>query len=81
MTWQDWVFSVGQFVLLGALIPSIVSKDKPAIGTSIVYGAVAGTFSFAYLSLGLISSAIAAVFIFSGWMVLVVQKFLIDKKK
>ena len=81
MTWQDWVFSLGQLVLLIALLPSIFSKDKPAIATSLIYGTVAAVFIFTYASLGLWTSSMAAILITSGWLTLVVQKAMVNRKK
>ena len=34
MQWQDWVFSIGGFVVLVSLIPTIRGDQKPALTTS-----------------------------------------------
>jgi hypothetical protein len=51
--WQDIVISAGALILALALWPSILSKDKPALWTSLVTGAVLFVFALTYGSLSL----------------------------
>ena len=53
MVWQDIVLSVGAWIFFIALIPSIKSRDKPAIMTSLPTGIVLVIFALTYATLGL----------------------------
>ena len=80
MIWQDWLISVGTWVILLALLPSIFSKDKPALKTSLLTGTVLAFFAFAYATLNLWTSTISTALISIAWFVLAVQKAIINKK-
>lgn len=48
--WQDLVLTVGNLLFLLALIPSLTSVHKPAVGTSLLTGAVLVSFLIVYAS-------------------------------
>lgn len=80
MSWQDLVFTVGQFIFVFALIPSILGKDKPAFLTSLVTTLILFCFALSYASLNLWGSMIGAFINCFAWGILMVQKYLIDKR-
>ena len=79
MSWQDIIIAVGQWIFLIALLPSIVSKNKPALSTSILTGTVLGVFAFTYATLGFWTSTISTILVSGAWITLAVQKYLLDK--
>ena len=81
MPWQDWVLTIGNIILGAALFPSILSRDKPAILTSLPTGTVLLTFSIAFSSLSLWTSAVAVFIVAVLWYILIIQKIFIDRKK
>jgi hypothetical protein len=74
MHWQEIVLAAGQVAFILALIPSLVSRDKPEIWTSIITGVVALSISVTYFTLHLGLASISAFFNFVFWLVLAVQK-------
>ncbi len=58
-----------------ALLPSLTSKDKPALTTSASTGLLLGLFAVVYVSMGLyfatVSTAIGSVM----WIILAYQKY------
>ena len=74
LAWQDVVISLGGYIFLIALIPSILSKDKPARSTSILSGGVLLVFAFTYATLDLWSSMISTSLLSVGWLFLGWQK-------
>jgi len=75
MSWQDILLSIGQFVFAVALLPSVFSKDKPALSTSLTTGIVLAIFAFTYFTLKLWSAATFAVLVGAIWFILAVQKY------
>lgn len=75
MAWQDIVLSIGQWVFLIALIPSILGKDKPALSTSLMTGSLLIVFAFVYASLFLWVGGVSAFLVGLGWFVLAFQKW------
>ena len=76
MSWQDILLSVGQFVFAVALLPSVFSKDKPALLTSCTTAAVLIIFAFVYSTLQLWSATAFASLVGVMWLILAVQKYL-----
>ena len=72
--WQDIVIGIGSLIFAAALVPSVLSKDKPALWTSITTGIVLAVFTATYASLSLwyatFTTSLAALL----WIVLAVQK-------
>ena len=75
MSWQDIVIGVGAWIFFFALLPSIFSKNKPALPTSIITGSVLASFVVAYASLSLWASAISTSFASAAWFILARQKY------
>ena len=76
MIWQDWAFSIGQWFFLAALMPSIFSKNKPALSTSIFTGIVLVMYVATNASLGLWLAAVSTSMTATAWFVLAAQKIL-----
>ncbi len=81
MQWQDVVISLAQIVAVFSLLPSILSKDKPALTTCVMNFVLVMIISTCLLSLGLWFSSITAYAIAFTWLILVVQKYRIDYRK
>ncbi len=75
MHWQDVVLTIGQIIFIVALFPSILSKDKPALQTSLLTSAVSLSIAVVYLSLAVPFAAISAAMNGTLWLVLAVQKW------
>ena len=75
MVWQDIVLSVGMWIFVIALIPTLRGKEKPALSTSIVTSAVLAVFVLTYATLELWLSTIASAVIAVLWFVLAAQKY------
>lgn len=75
MEWQDIILAIGQWVLLIALLPSVFSNDKPAISTSILTGGVLMVFTFTFVTLSFITTAISSTIVAFVWFILAVQKY------
>lgn len=80
MPWQDWIFTIGQFIFVIALIPTIRGKDKPAFITSLITTIILFSFAATYTTLQLWGSALFASLNASAWGILAVQKYFLDKK-
>lgn len=79
MNWQDFVFTIGQFIFIVALVPTIRGKDKPAFITSLLTTIILFSFGMTYLTLKLWGSAIFAFLNASAWAILAIQKYRINK--
>lgn len=75
MHWQDIVLSVGQYIFVIALLPSVFGKDKPALSSSLLTGTVLGVFTAVYATLGLWSSTIASTLVTATWFLLAWQQY------
>jgi uncharacterized MnhB-related membrane protein len=75
MHWQDVVLTIGQIIFIVALFPSILSKDKPALQTSLLTSAVSLSIAVVYLSLAVPFAAISAAMNGTLWLVLAIQKW------
>lgn len=73
--WQDLVFTIGSLIFTAALWPSIISKHKPALSTSLLTGVVLVIFAFTYASLSLWFSVFATLINAGCWLTLAIQKF------
>ena len=81
MLWQDWVLSGGSIVFALALIPSVLSQNKPALATSLLTGTILVIFAIVYATLSLWFAAGTPTVTTSLWFVLAVQKHLKDAGK
>ncbi len=75
MFWQDIVIAVGQWLFVLALLPSIFSKDKPALLTSVMTGMILSAFSIAYWTIGLEISSFSTAVVSIEWFILAYQKY------
>ena len=80
MVWQDIVISICQIIAVFSLIPSITSKDKPALKTSVMNMAIVFTIATTLLTLRLWIASLTAYMIALSWTILAIQKWKIDKK-
>jgi len=74
MIWQDVVISVGVFVLMVALIPSLRSKNKPAKTTSLLTGVILTVYFVCFATLGLWLAAISELVLAIMWFALSIQQ-------
>ena len=74
MSWQDFVFMFGNIVFFLALIPSIMSEDKPSKWTSLSTAIVMTIFVVTYYSLSLMYATVTGSFSALAWWVLYFQK-------
>lgn len=74
MHWQDIVLTGGTIVFIIALLPSVLSKDKPAVSTSIMTGTVLIVFAYVYFTLSLWFSTLTTALTAALWFTLAVQK-------
>lgn len=75
MHWQDLILTIGSIIFTLALIPSVMSKDKPALSSSLLTGAVLLVFAGVYASLALWFSMVTTVITGLVWLLLAYQKF------
>lgn len=80
MSWQDIVLSVGSWIFIIALLPSLFGKDKPPIATSLLTGGVLLVYTFVYFTLHLKVSMASTGILGLAWLALAAQKF-INKNK
>ena len=74
MFWQDWVFTIGNWVFILALLPSVWSKSKPALLTSLSTCVVLLTFALAFATMGLFLTALSTVVSSLVWGILFFQQ-------
>ncbi len=79
MSWQDIVLSVGLMMFAIALVPSVLSRDKPATSTSLMTGTVMLAFTAVYASLGLWFTTVVNFITAGLWFTLFVQKLLVKR--
>lgn len=75
MHWQEIILTIGQLVFIVALFPSIFSKDKPEIWTSILTGVVALSIAITYMTMSIPLAAASAFLNFVAWSILAIQKY------
>lgn len=75
-TWQDLVLLIGNFIFFAALVPSIISSDKPSRWTSLPTAIVLTVFAFTYYSLGLNYGTFMVALSAIAWWVLFFQMML-----
>lgn len=80
MAWQDIVLSVGSWIFTIALIPSVLSKDKPALSTSLMTGTVLAVYVIVYITLSLWMAAVSTFLVAAMWYTLAVQKIRLDRQ-
>lgn len=81
MIWQDIVLGFGGFVFSIALVPSIISQEKPALGTSLSTAAVLTAFVVTYITLHLWFASLSTALTMIAWYILAVQKYMQLRKQ
>lgn len=80
MHWQDLVFSVGSWIFVASMIPTIRSNQKPALATSVITSTILIFFAITQITLGLWLTSIATVATFIAWSILAYQRYKQTKK-
>jgi hypothetical protein len=75
MIWQDTVITVGNAIFAFSLLPSIRSKEKPHLYTSMPTAIVLYIFAATFLTLDLIYASVVTLISALLWTLLVVQKY------
>ena len=81
MVWQDWILTTGSILFIIALAPSVFSKDKPALTTSLLTGTVLAVFAFVYATLSLWLAALTVAITSLTWFILAYQKYAMKDNK
>ncbi len=79
MTWQDIILSVGSWIFTIALIPSVISKDKPALSSSLTTAIVLTVYAVVYVTISLWTAAASTVLVAVMWYTLAIQKIRLDR--
>lgn len=79
MIWQDLVIATAQIFFIVALIPSLTTKDKPALTTSAMNMTLVWIVAVTQFTLHLWFSTITAFAIGVGHMTLTIQKARINR--
>ena len=79
--WQDIVLASSFMVFNLALLPSVIGRNKPALGTSLLTTIFLIPGLVVYLSLSLWYAAIMTAINFLLWVTLVTQEYARAKKK
>ena len=80
MQWQDLVITIGQIIFSIALIPIVLSKDKPALVSSLVTGIVLCVYALTYITIQFWFGALMTTITGAIWLLLAYQKFKMEKK-
>ncbi len=81
MSWQDIILTIGQVIFVIALLPSIFSKNKPALSTSVMNAVVLAIMGVVDLTIKLYGTTLGLFAVAICWAILAVQKYLIDHRK
>ena len=77
--WQDTLLGIAIWVLLAALVPTLVSKTKkPTFLTSIATGLALTAITYAYASLEFWWSALPSSLMALAWFTLAYQRYRMD---
>ncbi len=74
MIWQDILMMIGGFGFSIALLPTVLSRGKPAKSSCLITGSILATYVLALATLGLWLSAGATALTATMWFVLLFQK-------
>lgn len=80
MIWQDIGIMIIQWAALIALLPTVWSKDKPPLFTSIFTGGLMIALSLIFYTLHFWSSTISSLSVGVLWLIIGVQKYRADRK-
>lgn len=73
MSWQDLVLAAGGFVIAAGIVPTILSRVKPALFTTLTIVVVLGVSGVAFATLGLWLTAVGVALQFVLWSVVLAQ--------
>jgi len=79
MQWQEIVLTSGQVIFTLSLLPSVFSKDKPALATSLITS-ILFIYVYVYITMNLYMTALGTLTTGMLWGVLAYQKYRMDKK-
>lgn len=80
MIWQDIVLGGAQIFFALSLLPSVFSKDKPALATSVMTSFMLYVICFVNYSLNLYGAAVGLFIVAGLWAILAIQKYLATKR-
>lgn len=75
MIWQDIVLGGAQLFFAVSLLPSIFSKDKPALATSVMTSFMLYIIGYVNYTLNLKGASVGLFIVASLWGTLAIQKF------
>jgi hypothetical protein len=78
--WQDFVLSAGALLFIVALVPTILSKHKPALSSCIMTGSILSVFALVYVTLHLWYAAATTAGTAVTWAILAAQNISQMKK-
>lgn len=79
--WQDVLLGISIWVLLVALVPTLLSRTKkPTFLTSVVTGFALSAITAAYASLEFWTSALPSALMAGSWFYLAYQRYRLDRK-
>ncbi|HLC87573.1 MAG TPA: hypothetical protein VJG66_00770 [Patescibacteria group bacterium] len=81
MIWQDIVLGGAQIFFAISLLPSVFSKDKPALATSIMTSLTLYVICYVNFTLNLYGASAGLFIVATLWGILAIQKHIIDKRK
>ena len=77
--WQDTVIAVCQLAFVPALIPAVLGPDKPPLSTCILNVVIVTVLTATMATLHLWLATTTGALVALTWVILSVQKFLIDR--
>lgn len=80
MIWQDIILAGAQIFFAVSLLPSILSKDKPAFATSASTSFMLYVIGIVNFTLNLYGASLGLFLVATLWGVLAIQKFNNDKR-
>lgn len=80
--WQDILLAGVNWVLLVAIIPTLLHKtQKPTLTTSVLTGLCLSAIGFAYVTLDLLLAALPVGLMAASWFVLAYQRHRLNKQE
>lgn len=80
MIWQDIGIMVIQWAFFLALLPTVWSKDKPPLSTSVVTSLLLLALAFIFSTLHFWNSMASTLFVALAWVIIGFQKYRIIKR-
>ena len=78
--WQDTLFGLGSLVFALSLLPSITSRHKPSMWTSLPTAVILTAYVPTFLSVGLPVAALMGALSAFLWWGLFVQRWLLERR-